>query len=67
VAASLARLIEGTGWTVTTELDKEAPAGEFAVFLDGERVFSRMEERRLPDPQEIIEVIRTRLFGEPAP
>ena len=45
------------------ELDKEAPRGEFAVYLDDERIFSRNELGRLPEPLEVIPAIRTRLFG----
>jgi predicted Rdx family selenoprotein len=57
-------LIEQTEWEVTVELDMKAPSGEFAVFLDDERIFSRLEEGKLPDPLVIIPAIRARLFGD---
>ncbi len=63
IAAGLARLIQQTGWDVVVEFDKEAPLGEFAVYLDNELVFSRLQERRLPPPDDIVPAIRTRLFG----
>jgi hypothetical protein len=46
------------------QLDKEAPRGEFAVFLDEELIFSRFEVGRMPEPQDIIPVLQARLFGE---
>lgn len=46
------------------ELDKQAPRSEFAVYLDGEMIFSRLERGRLPEPLDIIPVIRSRCFGE---
>ncbi len=64
MAAGLARLIEETGWDLSVELDKEAPRGEFAVYLDNERIFSRLEWGKLPDPLDIIPAIRTRLFRD---
>lgn len=45
------------------DLDKEAPRGEFAVYLNDERIFSRLEKGRLPDPQELIQQLRLRIFG----
>jgi len=63
VAAGLARLIEETGWDVSVQLDKESPPGEFAVYLDEEQIFSRYLAGRMPDPQDIIPVLHTRLFG----
>jgi hypothetical protein len=64
VAAGLARLIEETGWSVSVVLDKEAPRGEFAVYLDEARIFSRFEVGRMPVPEDIIPVIQARLFGD---
>jgi hypothetical protein len=66
VAAGLARLIEETGWNLSVALDKEAPWGEFAVYLDDDMIFSRLEQGERPDPLDIIPAIRTRLFGETA-
>jgi selT/selW/selH-like putative selenoprotein len=63
VAAGLARLIEDTGWDLSVELDKTSPSGEFTVYLDDERIFSRFEQGRLPEPLEIIPAIRARLFS----
>jgi hypothetical protein len=59
-------LIEQTGWDLTVNLDKEAPPGEFAVYLDEKMIFSRYEQGKLPVPEDIILAIRTRLFGETA-
>lgn len=64
IAAGLARTIQQTGWDLAVILDKDAELGEFAVFLDDEKVFSRLEQRRLPDPADIIPLIQSRLFGE---
>jgi hypothetical protein len=64
VAAGLARLIEETGWSVSVQLDQEAPRGEFAVYLDEERIFSRFEAGRMPDPQDIIPVLQSRIMAE---
>ena len=63
MAAGLARLIEDTGWDLSVELDKDSPSGEFAVYLDDERIFSRFEQGSLPEPLEIVPVIRARLFS----
>ena len=46
------------------ELDKEAPRGEFAVYLDDDRIFSLLERGKLPEPLDVIPAIRTRLFGD---
>jgi selT/selW/selH-like putative selenoprotein len=59
-------LIEQTGWDLTVNLDKEAPRGEFAVYLDDAVLFSRYEQGRLPVPEEIVQALRIRLFGESA-
>lgn len=45
------------------ELDKDAPPGEFAVYLDDELIFSRYAQGKLPDPLDVIPLIQTRLFG----
>lgn len=43
------------------DLDKEAPAGEFAVYLDAERIFSRYEQGKFPEAQDILSAIQVRL------
>ena len=48
-------------------LENNAPLGEFAVYVDEEQVFSRLEQRSLPDPTDIVMQIQSRLFGNPAP
>jgi len=50
----------------SVELDRKAPAGEFAVYLDDEMIFSRYEQGKLPDPLDIIATIRTRLVSDTA-
>lgn len=53
---------------MTVSLEKNAPLGEFAVYVDEEQVFSRLEKRSLPDPTDIIiMLIQSRLFGKQAP
>ena len=52
---------------MTVSLEKNAPLGEFAVYVDEEQVFSRLEKRSLPDPTDIVMQIQSRLFGNPAP
>ena len=45
-------------------LDREGPGGEFAVYLDDERIFSRVEAGRMPEHQDILTALRNRLFGD---
>ena len=63
MAAGLARLIKETGWDLLVTLDKDAPWGEFVVYLDNDMIFSRIEQGKRPEPLDIIPAIRTRLFG----
>lgn len=63
VAAGLARSIQQTGWDVVVEFDKDAPLGEFAVFLDSEMIFSRLLQGRMPETADIMPVLKARLFG----
>ena len=43
--------------------ENNAPLGEFAVYVDEEQVFSRLEQRSLPYPTDIVMQIQSRLFG----
>lgn len=56
-------MIEQTEGDVSVELDKQAPRSEFAVYLDGEIIFSRLERGRMPEPLDIIPAIRARRQG----
>jgi len=47
-------------------LDREAPRGEFAVYLDEERIFSRIAVGRMPELDDIVPIVHLRLFGAPA-
>jgi hypothetical protein len=46
------------------QLDKEAPRGEFAVFLEDQLIFSRFAVGRMPEPEDIIPVLQARLSQE---
>jgi len=41
-------------------MERGAKQSEFAVSVDGEQVFSRLESRRFPDAKEIIAICRNR-------
>jgi selT/selW/selH-like putative selenoprotein len=35
--------------------------GRFEVFVDGEQVFSKLEQKRFPELQEVVSAVRQRL------
>nr|WP_246399984.1 Rdx family protein [Geomonas silvestris] len=46
------------------QLDHEGPRGELAVYLDEERIFSRIAAGRMPELEDIAPMVHLRLFVE---
>jgi hypothetical protein len=42
-------------------LDRGGPRGEFAIYLNEERIFSRVTVGRLPEADDILPVLQRRL------
>lgn len=56
LAAELEKNLEG----VTVEIERGSKQSELAVLVDGEQIFSRLEQMRYPTVPELIVACRSR-------
>ena len=60
MAAGLAAELEKNLEEVTVEIERGPKQSELAVLLDGEQIFSRLEQMRYPTAPELIALCRSR-------
>ncbi|WP_413818380.1 Rdx family protein [Trichlorobacter sp.] len=56
LAAELEKNVEGAQVTI----ERGPKQSELAVLVDGEQIFSRLEQMRYPEPRELIAACRAR-------
>mgnify|MGYP000848876000 FL=1 len=60
MAAGLAAELEKNLEEVTVEIERGPKQSELAVLVDGEQIFSRLEQMRYPEARELIAACRSR-------
>jgi selenoprotein W-related protein len=60
IAASLALAVKKDEAGLDVEYVQSSTAGAFEVMLDGELIFSKLEQNRFPEHGEIAELIKKR-------
>jgi len=60
MAAGLAAELEKNLEEVTVEIERGPKQSELAVLVDGEQIFSRLEQMRYPEVRELIALCRNR-------
>ena len=60
MAAGLAAELEKNLEEVTVEIERGPKQSELAVLVNGEQIFSRLEQMRYPDASELVAACRSR-------